>query len=294
MKIVGIWGSGVVGKATGNIFEVFCKDIKVIYYDKFKNKYKSFKKDLLKNSDFIFLCLPTPMKITGEISLQYIEESLQEINNNYNILKENLILIIRSTSVSGSSDFFAKKYPKLNIAFCPEFLTEKNSNLDSLNTNRIIIGADNNNTYEKIKELFKMAYDNRANSQPDYIYLNRSEAETYKYLCNCFLASQVMVANEIYFICKKINIDYDKLRKILFYDKRIGTFTQVPGHDGDYGIGGKCFPKDMNAFIHLAKKNGYNPLILETMMNINDRIRLNKDWLNINGAVENKIFEEDF
>ena len=261
---------------------------------KFKNKYKSFKKDLLKNSDFIFLCLPTPMKITGEISLQYIEESLQEINNNYNILKENLILIIRSTSVSGSSDFFAKKYPKLNIAFCPEFLTEKNSNLDSLNTNRIIIGADNNNTYEKIKELFKMAYDNRANSQPDYIYLNRSEAETYKYLCNCFLASQVMVANEIYFICKKINIDYDKLRKILFYDKRIGTFTQVPGHDGDYGIGGKCFPKDMNAFIHLAKKNGYNPLILETMMNINDRIRLNKDWLNINGAVENKIFEEDF
>lgn len=40
-------------------------------------------------------------------------------------------------------------------------------------------------------------------------------------------------------------------------DGRIAkAHTNVPGHDGDRGFGGKCFPKDLNALIAVFKDYG--------------------------------------
>lgn len=290
--MIGIWGAGVVGSATGHIFEVHCPDdVEVIYYDKFLPEYKSSgnKLALLNYSKFIFVCLPTPMKITGEISMEYIENSLREITDFYNgRTLPYPAIIIRSTSVSGCTDNFAEMYPKFRFAFMPEFLTEKNAMLDTLATNRVVIGANNTTTYEEIKHLFELAYKGTVT----YIYLSRKEAETLKYMSNIQLAAQVLVSNELYFICEKLGVNYDKVRKILALDDRIGKFTQVPGHDGDYGVGGKCFPKDMNAFVYLAKQIGYFPTILDAMIKVNEHIRIKKDWLDIPGAHENCSFEE--
>jgi UDPglucose 6-dehydrogenase len=240
--VVGIWGAGVVGSATGYIFEKLCPDkVEVIYYDTDPKKpYRENKKELLQKSDFVFICLPTPMKITGEISLKYIDDSLKEISKfmeKFERDNHSLVFIIRSTSVSGSTDEFAKKYPLLDLAFCPEFLTEANSKEDALFTNKVVIGANDLLIYRKIEALFKLAYEE---TEIAYIHLNRKEAEMFKYFSNVFLAAQAMVANELYFICRKLGLNYDKIRKPLINDRRIGTFTQVPGPDGDFGVGGKC------------------------------------------------------
>jgi UDPglucose 6-dehydrogenase len=292
--VVGIWGSGVVGSSTGYIFEKLCPEqVEVIYYDTDPKKgFTENKEDLLERSEFIFLCLPTPMRITGEISLQYLDDAIKEISQHFifNPPKMKQIFIIRSTSVSGSTDNFAAKYPNLILAFCPEFLTEKNSQEDSLLANKIVIGANDLWAYKRIEALFKLAYQD---SSIAYIYLNRKEAEMFKYFSNIFLTAQVMVANELYFVCRKMGLNYDRIRRALIHDRRIGTYTQVPGPDGDFGCGGKCFIKDTNAFIYLAKEHNFIPHILETMMKWNDHIRINKDWQQIPGAVEDCGYDEN-
>jgi UDPglucose 6-dehydrogenase len=288
-KVIGIWGSGFVGSATGYIFETLCPDqVEVIYYDKFKPGFQDRKKELLERAEFIFLCLPTPMKVTGEIGLEYIEESLKEIEKG--LAEEELlpVLIIRSTSVSGSTDRFATEYPQFPFAFMPEFLTEKNYLQDALNTNRIVIGANNTAIYDNLYSLFYLAYRDKVS----YIRLSRKEAETLKYFSNVQLMVQVAISNELYFICDKIDVDYDKVRRILALDERIGKFTQVPGHDGDFGAGGKCLVKDTNAFAYMARQVGYFPTIMDTVIKFNEHIRRVKDWLDIPGAVEsNTKFE---
>lgn len=285
--VVGIFGSGVVGTATGAIFEQLCPDfVDVIYYDKYKKGLTENLDDLITKSNFIFICLPTPMKSTGEAKMDFVEDAVSQIASRE---EYDPIIIIRSTSVSGSTDAIAEKYPNSRIAFCPEFLTERNSIKDSVSTNRVVIGANEVSIARNIHDLFYLAFSHEV----IYIFLSRKEAETLKYFSNCFLTAQVMFANELYFICKEIGVDYDKVRRCLIYDKRIGTFTQVPGHDGDFGVGGRCFPKDFNAFRYLAKKNGCSTPIMDTMMLFNDKIRKNRDWEEIPGAVEhNNNFEE--
>ena len=283
---IGIWGAGVVGKATGSLFDELAKEnVNVVYYDKFKNI--GSKTDLLDKCDIIFLCVPTPMKLTGEICLDYINSSVEEISS----LSENRkTIIIRSTAVSGSTDELSKRFTNHNFAFCPEFLTENNAKEDMICANKVVIGSDSDMTYEAIKSIFYYAYGDKVT----YIKLTCKEAETLKYISNIFLAGQVMLSNELFFICKKIGVDYNKVQDCLKYDGRIGTHRKVPGPDNDYGIGGKCFPKDMSAFIYLAEQNNFDPKILKAMMEFNDKVRIKKDWIEIPGAVEsNKNFKRD-
>lgn len=281
---IGIWGVGSVGKATANLFEEKASEkINIVLYDKYKNI--GSKVDIIDRADFIFICVPSPMKISGEICLDYLEDSMKNINS---LTDKRKIIIIRSTAVSGSTDKLSEKYTKLDCVFCPEFLTEKNANDDMLNTSRIVIGANSDTAFEAVKSVFYYAYGDKVT----YIKLTCKEAETLKYISNIFLASQVMIANELFFICKKIGVDYNKIQDYLKYDGRIGTHRKVPGPDGDFGVGGKCLVKDPNAFIYLAEQNGVEPKILKTMMEFNDKVRIKKDWLDIPGAVEgNKNFK---
>jgi UDPglucose 6-dehydrogenase len=284
-KTVGIWGSGVVGTATGKLFEMLAPDdVRVIYYDKFKET-NATKEEVAKESDFIFVCLPTPMKVTGAISLDYLYSAFAELRAMH--LSYGKEIIIRSTSVSGSSDYIASIYSEFNISFMPEFLTEKNAIHDMVHATRIVIGAHSDRSFALLKDLFQCAYEDSI----EYIRMSRSEAETYKYLCNVMLAMSVLVANECYLICDAVGVDYNNIEPYLKFDTRLSTFTKVPGHDGDMGVGGKCFPKDLNAFIHLAESKGYVPQILKAGDALNNKVRIHHDWLSIPGAVEgNKKF----
>ena len=68
-----------------------------------------------------------------------------------------------------------------------------------------------------------------------------------KYLTNSFLATKVSFANEIYQVCEKLNIDYDKVVEYATLDDRLGkSHWNVPGPDGDFGFGGHCLPKDLS------------------------------------------------
>ncbi len=157
-----------------------------------------------------------------------------------------------------------------------------------LNTNRVVIGANRDEDYNKVKEVYEPLFPNA-----NYIRVDRKTAEMIKYAANVILTGQIAIANEIYQICKAVKIDYNKVKETILLDNRIGTNINVPGHDGNFGFGGKCFPKDLNALIYLARGNMYRPYLLEEIWRLNERVRKDKDWLEIPGATSENNFKDE-
>ena len=109
--------------------------------------------------------------------------------------------------------------------------------------------------------------------------MKSDESEMVKYIANCFFATKVSFFNEMYLLCGKLNLDWDKMMMGVLSDGRIGTsHFQVPGHDGDMGFGGTCFPKDINSLISIMQDNGIDPVILQAAWDRNLSVRKNRDW----------------
>ncbi|VVB82874.1 UDP-glucose 6-dehydrogenase AglM [uncultured archaeon] len=286
---LGIVGVGFVGGATAHVLK---KAHNLYLYDKYKPPYNSQKnlEDLAKKSESIFICVPTPMKASGEIDYTNIHNSISQLFEETEKINRNpkdLLVIIRSTAVSGTTDELAKKYP-FQFAFNPEFLREKYAIEDMEKTNRIVIGANEEESAEKLKQIYIPIFPNA-----HYTFVSRKTAEMIKYAANVTLAGQVAIANELYQICKATGVDYDSVKDAILLDERIGRNIDVPGPDGDFGFGGKCFPKDLNALIYLARDKNYRPYLLEELWRLNERVRKNPNWLNIEGATSSNNFDEN-
>ncbi|MDO8460441.1 MAG: hypothetical protein Q7S74_04990 [Nanoarchaeota archaeon] len=280
MKI-GIIGMGFVGGTTA---QVLSKAHEILPYDRYKNPYTTQQhiEELVKNAEVVFICVPTPMKPSGEIDYSPMHHSLRLLKEVADKVKRNpadLLITIRSTAVSGTTDSFAKEYP-FKFAFNPEFLREKHALGDMLKTDEVVLGVEDKESEEKLLSVYKPIF-------PDakYTIVKRKEAEMIKYARNVLLTLQIAGANEIYNICEALGINYDIIKNAALSDKRIGRNLDVPGPDGQKGFGGKCFPKDLNALIYLARKHGYRPHFLEEAWSLNERVRTKKDWLDIPGAV---------
>lgn len=283
MKI-GIVGKGFVGSAVQFGFSpnTGC-DAEVRAYDKDPNKSQHTLEEVVNESDYIFISVPTPSNDDGSINLDIVDDALRSINEINN--RDNVILL-RSTMVPGSTLAFQKKYPKLNIVFNPEFLTERSANFDFINQARFIVGGDSKNT-SKVAKLYKWRF---GDSIP-VIETNYQTAELIKYMNNCFFATKVSFMNEMRIIADKCGADWDKAVDGFIRDGRIGhSHLNVPGHDGKFGFGGSCFPKDIQALIDFGKTYGINLNTLSGAWQTNLEVRPEKDWEKLLGraVVEDK------
>lgn len=279
---IGIIGVGFVGGTTA---EVLGKAHNIIKYDLYKPPFQD--PEPLKESEAVFICVDTPMKLSGEIDSSSIYNSMETLTRVTKDCSQLPLVIIRSTAVSGTSDEIEKNY-RFNVAFNPEFLREKSALQDMLSANRIIIGANRQGDYETVRSIYMPIF-----PEVKYFHFDRRTAETIKYASNAMLTAQIAVANEIYQICQHIGVDYNSVKEVLLLDDRIGRNIDVPGHDGDLGFGGKCFPKDLRALIHLSRENGWPPHLLEEIWRLNEKVRKDKDWVRIPGATSaNKNFNK--
>ena len=272
---VGIVGQGFVGSA---IREGLNKFHSVMTYDVDHSRSMAVSlSQVVDNSEIIFVCLPTPMKKTGQCDIRILEDSISQINSIAGPSSKNKkVVVIKSTVPPGTTDMLNEKYENIKIVFSPEFLTEANSYDDFKNQTRIIIGGDG---AKKVKQMFRKPF-------PDIpiVVTKSNTAEMVKYFINCFLSSKVTFANQMYDVCNRLDIDYDKVTEYALLDKRIGgSHLAVPGPDGDRGYGGHCFPKDMAAMIYAAKEVDVDTSLLESVMNSNNKYRKNKDWLDMKG-----------
>lgn len=281
---------GFVGGTTAKVFE---QKHEIFPYDRYKEPYTKNEnmEALVKNADAAFICVPTPMQPSGKIDYSPMEHSLtlmEKTASNIGRNPKDILVTIRSTAVSGTTDGFAAKYT-FKFAFNPEFLREKHALEDMQNTNRVVLGVYDEESKEKLLQIYKPLFPNA-----DYSFVTAKEAEMVKYMANGMLASQIALANEFYRICKAMGIEYENIKNIVLQDERIGRNLTVPGHDGDFGFGGKCFPKDLNALIYAARAAEYRPYLLEEVWRLNLAVRKNKDWEHIAGAVSsNNEFKKE-
>ncbi len=273
--MIGIIGQGFVGNA---VYQKFKNFYEVLTYDLDKEKSNSTLDDLIFRSETIFVCLPTPMNKNGSCDTTILEQSLYNLDLVADNLETKRTIIIKSTIPPGTTDKFNKQYPALNIVFNPEFLTERNAVKDFENQNRIIIGGPRPVTTE-VKTIFRKVF-----PKSHIIKTDSSHAEMIKYMTNTFLATKISFANEIYQLCSKLNIDYDKVVEYATLDDRLGeSHWGVPGHDGDLGFGGHCFPKDLAALLYLSYQYNTTNGVLKATQETNNKVRSDRDWERMKG-----------
>ena len=272
---IGIIGQGFVGNAVYNKFKNYYN---VLTFDLDKTLCNSSFEKINKDCKYIFVCLPTPMNIDGSCYTGIVEDLLIKLDKHSKEISQSKIVVVKSTIPPGTTKKWNDKFDNLSVVFNPEFLTEANAVKDYENQNRIILGGPKNETLQ-LNSIFSKVF-----PTAKIINTNSTDAEMVKYTTNSFLAMKVSFANEIYQICKKVNANYDKVIESTIQDDRLGTsHWKVPGPDGDFGYGGHCFPKDINALISVAINNDISPKMLKATNEKNKEVRSNKDWENMKG-----------
>jgi UDPglucose 6-dehydrogenase len=268
---IGVIGYGYVGRATGEGFTSNPEN-KIFWYDKFKESPNTLE-EVIKNSDFIFICVPTP--IFGDYSgmdMTIVEGVVDQIAPK--VSGTDKILIIKSTSLPGTTKKMAKKYPGVNFVMNPEFLTQKNAQADFLKPYRTVIGCDSQDVGDRVVKLYSTILP----KDQKYFITDTTSAEISKYMSNLVLASKIILGNEFYDLAQATGANYLEISAIVEADPRIGTFLGVPGWDGDRGFGQACFPKDMVGILGLAKKIKVDMPVLNEVWKKNLKIRKNRDW----------------
>jgi UDPglucose 6-dehydrogenase len=318
---ISVIGTGYVGLVSGTCFaetgnEVICVDIDAAKVDKMKEgivpiyepgleilferniKYGrlTFTTNLhkaIRNSDILFLCLPTPQDGDGSADLKYVLGVTEDLGK---FFRDNpdigfKILVDKSTVPVGTSDKVraaVKKYApdfEFDVASNPEFLREGMAVEDFMKPERVVVGTSN----EKTKTIIEELYEPFIRSGNPIYFMDEKSAEMTKYAANSFLATKITFMNEIANLCEITGADVDRVRIGIGSDSRIGKRFLFPG----IGFGGSCFPKDVKALINTSNENNYDFKILKSVVEINENQRIRffeKIKLHYNGKIKGKHF----
>ena len=278
---VGIVGYGFVGKATA---KGFSKNTELFLVDPLLGTNLSDLKEFI--PEFIFICLPTPMKKDGSQDFTLVKEVFMDILSN----KISSTIILKSTVIPSNIKIVDNLIE--DYIYNPEFLREKHAEEDFINSNMIILGGSKNNQ-EKVKNL----YENHSICKTkNYVLTDKITASLIKYSINSFLASKVIFFNELrdLFNSSGAEEDWDTFTDVLAMDKRIGnSHMDVPGHDGRLGFGGACFTKDTAALIKYSQNLKKELTLLKKAIEINNNIRSKYDQIDQREKDQNVNYEFD-
>lgn len=218
--------------------------------------------------DVVFVAVPTPMSDDGKIDSSIIESVFIDLTF-YGV---ECLVVVKSTVTPAVIVDLSNKYS--NLAFNPEFLTERNANIDFVTADLLVIGADSGTGRHALLEHI---YDDFSNCRKcDVHHTDLIGAAMVKYTINSFLASKVLFMNQMHdvFLKSGTNSSWDEFTSILKSDKRVGvTHMSVPGPDGRYGFGGACFTKDTGAMVTYAESVGVDFTQLKETIRANQKIR---------------------
>lgn len=281
---IGIVGNGFVGSAVAHGFSPQCGyDANIRIHDKEPSKSTHSMEETVNRSDFIFLSVPTPSNPDGSIHLGIVENALEEMNRLKTSTGKKNVVLIRSTVVPGTTRKLAKKFPRLNLIFNPEFLTERSAKFDFINQSRFIIGGNSGIPRWEASSVARLFKDRFGQSTP-VIMCNYETAEMIKYMNNCFFALKVSFLNEMRILADRCGVQWETAVDGFVRDGRVGhSHLQVPGPDGKFGFGGSCFPKDLRAIIQFAEENNVDMKTLKAAWETNLEVRPEKDWEQLKG-----------
>ena len=302
-------GCGYVGLVTGACLaaaghEVFCTDIDETRIDQLKEGkvpiYEQHLEEVLKRAvadkkitftadvgeaicagEVIFICVGTPPKESGEADLSAIDHVARQVAKEARTSK----LVVEKSTVPALTGIQLQKAMaaysrgaelKFQVASNPEFLREGTAVGDFFHPDRIVVGVEDEDSAAKLREIYRPILEKKfhcpvhADKCPvspagELLVTTINSAELIKHASNSFLALKISYANVISDLCERIGADVEEVTHAMGLDPRIGTQFLKAG----LGFGGFCFPKDIQAFIHLSASVGVDFEMLKAAERVN-------------------------
>ena len=217
--------------------------------------------DAISNSDLTFICVGTPSGEDGRIDLSIVRSASKSIGKALSDKRSYHVVVVKSTVVPETTEKVVAPLVRgenVGIAMNPEFLREGKAVYDFMNPDKIVVGGD-----PRAVEMVASLYEG---IPCEITRTDIRTAEMIKYANNSFLAAKISFANEIGNICKKLGIDVYDVMSAIGKDFRISEHFLNAGA----GFGGSCFPKDVRALIGKAEELGYDPMLLNAVIEVNE------------------------
>ncbi len=213
--------------------------------------------------DTVMITVGTPSLPSGAADLSYIYQVAEELRDN---VRHPLVLVMKSTVPPGTGFKLVQRYFKgtpISYVSNPEFLREGKAIEDWYHPNRIIIGAEDNETAKIVRQLY-------SDINAPILVTDITSTETIKYAANAFLVTKISFINEIANLCEAADANIDDVAKGIGLDPRIGPDFLRAG----LGYGGSCFPKDARALDFSALNKGYDFRLLKATIEVNTKQRI--------------------
>jgi len=294
---IAVIGTGYVGLVSGACFAEFGVDVTCVDVDETKiEKLKSgiipiyepgldaiveknakagrlhFTTDIktaVEGAEVVFLAVGTPPKEDGSPDMSYYRQAAKDVADAMNGYK---VLVTKSTVPIGTGkwlrEFVAKNLKvqtDFGVASNPEFLREGAAIDDFMRPDRVVIGSNEPEAIEVMKELYRPLY----LIETPIVITSLEAAELIKYAANAFLATKITFINEVANLCDAIGCDVHDVARGMGMDNRIGRKFLHPGP----GYGGSCFPKDTRALTTVADQFGVETRIVDAVIDANERQR---------------------
>ena len=219
------------------------------------------------DADAIFIAVGTPSRRgDGHADLSYVFGATEEIGR---ALKKPAVVVTKSTVPVGTGDeverIIRQTAPEARawVVSNPEFLREGAAIEDFKRPDRIVIGTDDPEAAEIMRDVYRPLYLNKA----PLVVTSRRTAELIKYAANAFLATKITFINEVADLCEAVGADVQDVARGIGLDNRIGAKFLHAGP----GYGGSCFPKDTVALLKTAEDNLAPLRIVEAVVAVNDQ-----------------------
>jgi UDPglucose 6-dehydrogenase len=282
MSHIVVIGSGVVGKATGKGF--IKKGHQVTFVDVLPATIDKLRAEGLhactigavdwRSADILMVTVPTPTE-GDQISLEYVGQAAADIGKMLKTTDRYIVAVMRSTVPPTTTEkFFApiieshsgkRAGVDFGVAMNPEFLRQAVAEQDFARPWITVIGSNDPKTTTILEQLYKPFGALIANC-------TSTEAETIKYVNNIYNAVKISYFNEVHAICKQLGVDGDLVGSVVARSAE-SMWNPLYGTKGGVPYGGACLPKDTKAFAGFARQMGFEHLMLDATMEVNDRLQ---------------------
>jgi UDPglucose 6-dehydrogenase len=214
----------------------------------------------LVDTDFVFICVPTPPRDDGSADTSAVEEVAS-------LARPRVAIVCESTVPVGTTQRLIETHRK-PLVFVPEYAGESAGHpLRDPAARSFFVYGGYGAAAEAVRDLFAGVYPQTAR----HTITTPATAEMVKYMENGFLAMKVAFCNEFFDLCGAAGVDYGAARELWLQDERVGeSHTLVTP---ERGYGGKCLPKDVAAVCAVGRDLGAPMRILEAVQSANARHR---------------------
>jgi UDPglucose 6-dehydrogenase len=221
-------------------------------------------KEAVRKSEIIFIAVGTPPLDNGEADLTGIENVARNIAKNMDgyrlIVEKSTVPVETGEWVRKTISTYIKSNTGFDVASNPEFLREGSAIQDFMHPDRIVIGVESKRAEELLVKLYSPL-------KAPIVVTNIKSAELIKHASNAFLATKISFINAVSRVCELSGANVLEVARGMGLDKRIGLGFL----DAGLGYGGSCFPKDLEAFVNISDKLGYDFKLLKCVKDVNEK-----------------------